>query len=77
MTDLLEKAVAAVGRMPAAEQDAIARAMLSLAQIGEDADGDDMEPEHLTAVLEGLAQVERGEFATDEEVAAAFRRFER
>jgi predicted transcriptional regulator len=28
----------------------------------------------MTAVLEGLAQVERGEFASDEEVQALFRR---
>jgi hypothetical protein len=31
---------------------------------------------HLHAVLEGLAQAERRQFATDAEVEAAFRRFE-
>lgn len=76
MTDLFEKAVSAVRQMPTAEQDTIAQAMLSLARIGESPDGDDIEPEHLAAVLEGMAQADRGEFATDEEVAAAFRRFE-
>jgi hypothetical protein len=36
-----------------------------------------IDPEHLPAVLEGLAQAKRREFATDAEVEAAFRRFER
>ena len=31
---------------------------------------------HLPAVLEGLAQAKRRQFATDAEVEAAFRRFE-
>jgi predicted transcriptional regulator len=31
----------------------------------------------LAAVLEGLAQAERREFATDDEVEATFRRFDR
>jgi predicted transcriptional regulator len=30
--------------------------------------------EHRTAVLEGLAQAERGEFATDEEMAALWKK---
>jgi hypothetical protein len=30
--------------------------------------------DHLPAVLEGLAQVERGEFASDEEIERALRR---
>ena len=74
MTELLGKAVETIRRMPPAEQDTIAQAMLSMAKIGE---LEDIEPEHLGAVMEGIAQAERGEFATDEEVAAAFRRFER
>jgi hypothetical protein len=32
---------------------------------------------HLPAVLEGLAQAKRKEFATTEEIEAAFRRFDR
>ena len=74
MTELLEKAVAAVWQMPPAEQDAFAQAMLSLVDIG---DVEDIEPEHLAAVMEGLTQADRGEFASEEEVAAAFRRFNR
>jgi predicted transcriptional regulator len=74
MTKLLEKAVEAVRQLSAEDQDEIARAMLSLARQGEP---EPIDPAHLPAVLEGLAQARRGEFATDEEVEAAFRRFER
>jgi hypothetical protein len=35
------------------------------------------DPAHLPAVLEGLAQARRREFASDAEVEAAFRRFDR
>jgi hypothetical protein len=36
---------------------------------------DDIDPEHLAGVIEALTQAHRGEFATDVEVAAAFRKF--
>jgi len=36
-----------------------------------------IDPAHLPAVLEGLAQAKRRQFATDDEVEAAFRRFDR
>ena len=36
---------------------------------------EEIEPAHLPAALEGLAQAKRKEFATDAEVEAAFRRF--
>lgn len=75
MTDILDQAVEAMRRMPPAERDSIAKAIVALARRD---DGPlDIEPEHLPHVLEGLAQIERGEFATDEEVADAFRSFER
>ena len=35
-----------------------------------------VDPAHLPAVLEGLAQAKRCEFATDDEVEAAFRHFD-
>jgi DNA-binding transcriptional regulator YdaS (Cro superfamily) len=73
MTKLLEQAVEAVRRLPAHSQDEIARAMLSLAS--EEESPEDIDPAHLADVLEGLAQARRREFATDEEVEAAFRRF--
>lgn len=74
MTKLLEQAVEAVRRLPAADQDTIAEAMLGLARVGST---DDIDPEHLDDVLAGLAEIERGELASPEEVEAAFRCFER
>lgn len=38
---------------------------------------EDIDPAHLTDVLEGLAQARRREFATAAEIEAAFRRFDR
>jgi hypothetical protein len=44
---------------------------------GEQTEPEPIDPAHLPAVMEGLAQARRREFATDEEVEAAFRRFEK
>lgn len=74
MTELLDKAVQAVRRMTAAEQDAIAEAMLSMARIGAPRG---IDPDHLQDVLDGLAEIQRGEIASDADVEAAFRSFER
>lgn len=74
MTKLLEQALEAVRRLPADSQDEIARAMLYLADRGEP---EPVDPAHLNAVLEGLVQAKRREFASDEEIEAAFRRFDR
>jgi hypothetical protein len=73
MTKLLEKALAAVQKLPPDSQDEIARAMLNLAGDGEP---EEIDPAHLSDVLEGLAQAKRRQFATDAEVEAAFRRFD-
>jgi hypothetical protein len=75
MTKLLEKALEAVLRLPADAQDEIARAMLNFA--GNEAEPEPIDPAHLTDVLESLAQAWRRQFATDAEVEAAFRRFDR
>ena len=75
MTKLLDKALDAVRRLSAGSQDEIARTMLHLAS--GDGQPESVNPGHLAAVLEGLAQAGRGEFATDAEVEAAFRRFDR
>jgi len=55
-------------------QDEIALAMLTLS--GHEGEPEEIDPAHLPAVLEGLAQAKRRQFATDAEVEAAFRRFE-
>ncbi len=72
MTKLLEKAVEAVRRLPPDSQDDIALAMLTL--MGDDGEPEDVDPAHLPAVLEGLAQAKRRQFASNAEIEAAFRR---
>jgi hypothetical protein len=74
MTKLLERALEAVRRLPADEQDEIARAILTLA--GNQEEPEAIDPAHLPDVLESLAQARRRQFATDAEVEAAFRRFD-
>jgi hypothetical protein len=75
MTKLLEQALEAVRRLPDDSQDEIARAMLQLA--ASDGEAEEVDPTHLGAVLEGLAQANRRQFASDAEVEQAFRRFDR
>lgn len=75
MTKLLEQAVEAVRRLPPDTQNEIARAMLNWA--GDEGELEAIDPAHLADVLEGLAQAKRRQFATDSEVEAAFRRFDR
>ena len=75
MTKLLEKALQAVRLLPPENQDEIARAMLTLA--GQAPEPEEIDPAHLADVLEGLAQAKRREFATEADVEAAFRRFDR
>jgi hypothetical protein len=74
MSKLLDEAVDAVRALPPALQEEIARAMLALA--ANDAEPEPIDPAHLPAVLEGLAQARRGERSTPEQVEAAFRRFD-
>jgi hypothetical protein len=74
MTKLLEKALEALRQLPSESQDEIARVMLQLAK-GE-VELEPIDPAHLPAVLEGLAQARQRDFASDAEVEAAFRRFD-
>jgi len=41
-----------------------------------DGEPEQIDPAHLSAVLQGLAQAKRREFATDEEIEAVFSRFD-
>jgi predicted transcriptional regulator len=68
MTKLLDQAVEAARVLPPEIQDALARMLLQFA-------GEDQPPLQLTAeeeasFEESLAQAERGEFATDEQMHA-------
>jgi len=74
MTKLLDRALEAVRRLPPANQDVIARAMLRLS--GTSDEPEEIDPAHLPAVLEGLDQAQRHEFASDAEVEAALRLFD-
>ena len=75
MTDLLEKALEAARRLPAESQDEIARAVLHL--VSGDREPEPVDPAHLGEVLQGLEEARLGRFATEAEVEAAFRRFDR
>lgn len=68
MTDLLEKAVAAVRGLPASTQDDIARVMLMLAS--EDQTPVPLTAEERAAITRSKAAAARGEFASEEQVRA-------
>ena len=72
MTKLLEQAIAKIQTLPAEEQDAIAAALLAMSE-GDAADFP-IDDATRAAILEGLAQAERGEFVPDDVVAAADKR---
>ena len=72
MTKLLEQAIAKVRTLPTEEQDALAAAVLAMTE----GDAADFPVDEATraAILEGLAEAERGEYVPDEVVAAANKR---
>lgn len=74
MTKLLDEALEAVRQLPPIDQDEVARAMLQFAR--RDRELEEVDPSHLSAVVEGLEQAKRGEFATGQEVEAALRLFD-
>jgi len=73
MTSLMEKALATVQSWPEARQDEAAKFLLALDRLGTDVYR--AEADELQTIDEALAQVGRGEFASEAEVAAAFARF--
>jgi hypothetical protein len=68
MTKLFEQAVETVRGLPPEMQDELARMLLQLA--GEDQPLLQLSPEEESSLDESLAQADRGEFATDEQVRA-------
>ncbi|MEA2928224.1 MAG: hypothetical protein QOG38_652 [Hyphomicrobiales bacterium] len=72
MTKLMEQAIATIQTLPAEEQDALAAALLSMT--GGDAAEFPIDAATRAAILEGLAQAERGEYVPDDIVAAADKR---
>jgi hypothetical protein len=69
MTNLFEKALGAVRRLPPCSQDEIAKAMLTLA--GEEGEPEAIDPAHLPAVWKPLLKRN-----AQDEVEATFRRFD-
>ncbi len=68
MTELLEQAVEALRRLSPGMQDDLARMVLQV--VGEDQTVIQLSPEEEASFDESLAQEERGEFATDEDIRA-------
>lgn len=68
MTKLFKEAVEAISVLPEEMQDELARVLLQLAGI--DQPLVDLTPEEEAAIDASIAQAERGEFATDEEIRA-------
>lgn len=75
MPNVIDEAVEALRNLAPERGEELARFMLRLA--ANDADPEPTDPAHLPAVLEGLAQAKRGQFASSERIEAAFRSFEK
>jgi hypothetical protein len=73
MTRPLDKALEAVRRLPQDAQDGIATTMR---ERGSQDQPKVVDSAHSSPVLEGPAQARRGQFASEAEVEAAFRRFD-
>ena len=72
MIELLEDAIAKIKRLPQDRQAYAAEVLEQIAAAGSDTFA--VPDRHRAAVLEGLAQTERGEFVSDEEMAALWKR---
>ena len=74
MTKLLDQAIETVKRLPEEAQDDIARVVLQLAGV-DDVKPVPLSPEERAAIASSKAAALRGEFATDEQVAAVWRKY--
>jgi hypothetical protein len=74
MTKLLEQAVETVRGLPPEVQDDLARILLQLA--GKDQPVLQLSAAEEASLAESLAQADRGEFATDEQVRAIWAKYE-
>ena len=71
MTRVLEDAIAKVRKLPEDRQAYVAEVLEQIAAAGSDLFT--VPEDHRAAVLEGLEQAERGEFVSDDEMAALWR----
>jgi len=72
MTKIMKEAIAALFELPEEKQDTVARAILDYT--ARDEGVYHLTPEERREVQAGLAEIRRGEIASDEEVAAIFER---
>lgn len=72
MSKVLDDAIEKVRRLPEDRQAYVAEVLEQIAAAGSDVFV--VPDEHRAAILEGLAQADRGEFATDEEMAALWKK---
>jgi hypothetical protein len=71
MTKLLDEAIEQVRALPEWDQDLAADILFAIAS--KRADPEELDAETIAAINEGLAQADRGEFVSDEEMAEFFR----
>jgi predicted transcriptional regulator len=71
MTRALEDAIEKVRKLPVDRQAYVAEVLEQIAATGSDPFA--VPEDHRAAVLEGLEQAERGEFVSDDEMAALWR----
>ena len=71
MTKALKEAIEVLRELPEERQETVARAIL---QYASSADVYHLSDEERAEVREGLAEIERGDIASDEEVAAVMKR---
>ena len=74
MTELLSYVLEKASRLPQERQDDLARAFLKLLEAERQPEPTD--PDDVEAIRQGLEQGRRGEYATDEAIEAAYRRFD-
>jgi len=74
MTKLLDQAIAKVREFPEEEQERVAESLMVFAELAKQGVYK-LSPKERAALEESKAQMRRGEFATDEEVEAAYARF--
>jgi predicted transcriptional regulator len=69
----LDKALARIRELPEEDQDALAIALLAMAEVEHPLA--DLDEETRTAIREGIAQARQGEFVADEEIEALWTRY--
>ena len=75
MTKLLEQAIEAARQLSPEEQDELGRLIMEIVHGGSDDDVYVLSGEENEAIDLALAQAERGEFATEEEVEAVLAKY--